>query len=46
MPATFPAAAQANAAARLERLPFSGYHKRIFIIIAIASFLIPSIWPR
>jgi len=38
MPTTFPDFPQANAAARLERLPFSGYHKRIFIIIAIAFF--------
>uniref|UniRef100_UPI001F057A2E MFS transporter n=1 Tax=Burkholderia sp. LMG 13014 TaxID=2709306 RepID=UPI001F057A2E len=32
------APAPASAAARLERLPFSGYHKRIFFIIAIAFF--------
>ncbi|WP_201319433.1 MFS transporter, partial [Burkholderia sp. E168m30] len=32
------ATAPASAAARLERLPFSGYHKRIFFIIAIAFF--------
>ncbi|EJO51671.1 MFS transporter, partial [Burkholderia multivorans] len=32
------ASASASAAARLERLPFSGYHKRIFFIIAIAFF--------
>jgi MFS transporter, putative metabolite:H+ symporter len=30
--------ARASAAARLERLPFSGYHRTIFIIIAIAFF--------
>jgi MFS transporter, putative metabolite:H+ symporter len=29
---------RASAAARLERLPFSGYHRTIFIIIAIAFF--------
>lgn len=29
---------RATAAARLERLPFSGYHRTIFIIIAIAFF--------
>mgnify|MGYP002144839642 CR=1 FL=1 len=29
---------RASAAARLERLPFSGYHKLIFFIIAIAFF--------
>ena len=33
-----PISARANAAARLERLPFSGYHKLIFIIIAVAFF--------
>ena len=38
MPTTFPDAAHASAAARLERLPFSGYHKLIFVIIAIAFF--------
>ncbi len=38
MPTAFPDPAHASAAARLERLPFSGYHKRIFIIIAIAFF--------
>ena len=31
------ATAPASAAARLERLPFSGYHKRIFFIIAIVA---------
>jgi MFS transporter, putative metabolite:H+ symporter len=31
-------ASRASAAARLERLPFSGYHRTIFIIIAIAFF--------
>ncbi|MGU7779261.1 MFS transporter [Burkholderia sp. PU8-34] len=37
--ATAPASiARASAAARLERLPFSGYHKLIFFIIAIAFF--------
>ncbi|WP_427307274.1 MFS transporter [Cupriavidus sp. H39] len=35
-PATSPT--RSNAAARLERLPFSGYHKLIFVIIAIAFF--------
>lgn len=34
-PATEP---RASAAARLERLPFSGYHKLIFTIIALAFF--------
>jgi putative MFS transporter len=29
---------RASAAARLERLPFSGYHRTIFIIIAVAFF--------
>ncbi|MFX1675854.1 MFS transporter [Paraburkholderia sp. A2WS-5] len=29
---------RATAAARLERLPFSGYHKLIFLIIALAFF--------
>ncbi|ANB75726.1 hypothetical protein AYM40_25775 [Paraburkholderia phytofirmans OLGA172] len=29
---------RASAAARLERLPFSGYHRILFIIIAIAFF--------
>lgn len=29
---------RASAAARLERLPFSGYHKLIFLIIALAFF--------
>src|SRR6476469_243814 len=29
---------RASAAARLERLPLSGYHRTIFIIIAIAFF--------
>ncbi|MFM0673246.1 MFS transporter [Paraburkholderia sediminicola] len=29
---------RASAAARLERLPFSGYHRTIFLIIAIAFF--------
>lgn len=38
MPTTSNTAARANAAARLERLPFSGYHKLIFVIIAIAFF--------
>ncbi|MDN7752189.1 MFS transporter [Burkholderia gladioli] len=33
-----PCAARASAAARLERLPFSGYHKLIFVIVAIAFF--------
>ncbi|NIF71929.1 MFS transporter, partial [Burkholderia sp. Ap-962] len=33
-----PSAARASAAARLERLPFSGYHKLIFVIVAIAFF--------
>jgi MFS transporter, putative metabolite:H+ symporter len=31
-------AARASAAARLERLPFSGYHRTIFLIIAVAFF--------
>ncbi|WP_028221291.1 MFS transporter [Paraburkholderia oxyphila] len=31
-------ASRASAAARLERLPFSGYHKLIFLIIALAFF--------
>jgi len=30
--------ARPTAAARLERLPFSGYHRTIFIIIAVAFF--------
>ncbi|KWR76342.1 MFS transporter [Cupriavidus sp. IDO] len=38
MPIPSPISARANAAARLERLPFSGYHKLIFIIIAVAFF--------
>jgi len=38
MPTAFPDLAHASAAARLERLPFSGYHKLIFIIIAVAFF--------
>jgi len=38
MPTAFPDPAHASAAARLERLPFSGYHKLIFIIIAVAFF--------
>ncbi|AOK49723.1 MFS transporter [Burkholderia sp. MSMB617WGS] len=41
MPAALAApssATRASAAARLERLPFSGYHKLIFVIIAIAFF--------
>ncbi|WP_439893314.1 MFS transporter (plasmid) [Ralstonia sp. 25C] len=38
MPTAFPDPAHASAAARLERLPFSGYHKLIFVIIAIAFF--------
>ncbi|WP_323120146.1 MFS transporter [Burkholderia alba] len=38
MPASPSPAARASAAARLERLPFSGYHKLIFVIIAIAFF--------
>ncbi|MGH8780386.1 MFS transporter [Paraburkholderia sp.] len=29
---------RASAAARLERLPFSGYHRTIFLIIAVAFF--------
>lgn len=29
---------RASAAARLERLPFSGYHRTLFLIIAIAFF--------
>ncbi|AUT62190.1 MFS transporter [Paraburkholderia terrae] len=33
-----PTTARPSAAARLERLPFSGYHRTIFIIIAIAFF--------
>ncbi|VBO52144.1 major facilitator family transporter [Burkholderia pseudomallei] len=37
-PAVPSRAARASAAARLERLPFSGYHKLIFVIIAIAFF--------
>lgn len=37
MPTTA-SAKRASAAARLERLPFSGYHRTIFIIIAIAFF--------
>lgn len=32
------ASRRATAAARLERLPFSGYHRTLFIIIAIAFF--------
>ncbi|MEM5435677.1 MFS transporter [Paraburkholderia diazotrophica] len=35
---TVPCTKRASAAARLERLPFSGYHRTIFIIIAIAFF--------
>ncbi|KAF1027310.1 MAG: putative niacin/nicotinamide transporter NaiP [Burkholderia plantarii] len=31
-------AVRASAAARLERLPFSGYHKLIFLIVAVAFF--------
>ncbi|KVP38708.1 MFS transporter [Burkholderia ubonensis] len=38
MPAATAPLARASAAARLERLPFSGYHKLIFFIIAIAFF--------
>ncbi|KVR26948.1 MFS transporter [Burkholderia ubonensis] len=38
MPAATAPFARASAAARLERLPFSGYHKLIFFIIAIAFF--------
>ncbi|OJB23020.1 MFS transporter, partial [Burkholderia ubonensis] len=38
MPAATATFARASAAARLERLPFSGYHKLIFFIIAIAFF--------
>lgn len=38
MPAATVSAARASAAARLERLPFSGYHKLIFLIVAIAFF--------
>ncbi|WP_179402270.1 MFS transporter [Burkholderia guangdongensis] len=37
MPATA-SPAHASAAARLERLPFSGYHRLIFVIVAIAFF--------
>ncbi|MFD1554892.1 MFS transporter [Paraburkholderia silviterrae] len=33
-----PIKSRASAAARLERLPFSGYHKLIFLIIALAFF--------
>ncbi|MGE8471268.1 MAG: MFS transporter, partial [Paraburkholderia hospita] len=33
-----PTTARPSAAARLERLPFSGYHRTIFLIIAIAFF--------
>jgi MFS transporter, putative metabolite:H+ symporter len=35
---TATAASPPNAAARLERLPFSGYHRLIFFIIAVAFF--------
>lgn len=38
MPAATVTPVRASAAARLERLPFSGYHKLIFIIIALAFF--------
>lgn len=38
MPSATVSAARASAAARLERLPFSGYHKLIFLIVAIAFF--------
>lgn len=37
MPAA-PVSSSASAAARLERLPFSGYHRLIFVIIAVAFF--------
>ncbi|WER50248.1 MFS transporter [Cupriavidus sp. WKF15] len=38
MPTPTTSSTRSNAAARLERLPFSGYHKLIFFIIAIAFF--------
>ncbi|NOV24455.1 MFS transporter [Cupriavidus necator] len=38
MPTPTTSPTRSNAAARLERLPFSGYHKLIFVIIAIAFF--------
>ncbi len=45
MPTPTASPARANAAARLERLPFSGYHKLIFIIVAIAFSSTRSISP-
>ncbi len=36
--AASPSSAGANAAARLERLPFSPYHRTLFIVIALAFF--------
>ena len=36
--AASPSTSRPSAAARLERLPFSGYHRTIFLIIAIAFF--------
>ena len=38
IPASSSRSARASAAARLERLPFSSYHRTIFVIIAIAFF--------
>jgi len=38
MPTASTSSTRSNAAARLERLPFSGYHKLIFVIVAIAFF--------
>jgi putative MFS transporter len=39
MPSSAPSTSRrASAAARLERLPFSSYHRTIFIIIAVAFF--------
>ncbi len=38
MPTPTTSPTRSNAAARLERLPFSGYHKLIFVIVAIAFF--------
>src|SRR6476659_5067027 len=36
--ATSPRTHRAHAAARLERLPFSSYHRLLFIVIALAFF--------
>lgn len=38
MPTPTASSTRSNAAARLERLPFSGYHKLIFVVVAIAFF--------